>query len=328
MEKYCEHKFLIPPELLRSQGKKSSAALTSARKVSPFCLGCWNDPQIADNLKALRYERPETEDPVSLGFCDLIFYVVKQRGWFRDADGAEDLQNELRFHLLAKRSAIEPVLADLTRTDAEKRAYIRTTLENHLQDTQTASEGKVVAGSESLEEFQVTAEQLKESKGGHIHTHTKDQKQGGNESASDCLTDLTGGDPAGRYDDRSFERLSDRKSEPKKEPTGQELLTAELKKNFSIITDLRGRKDGVQPRPSSLLREMNKQLSAMPTNEREAFSALYLDREGELLERFRTYREAQTLLGLSVQELRTLERLAIGKLKPYLSPAFFKRRAL
>jgi hypothetical protein len=34
------------------------------------------------------------------------------------------------------------------------------------------------------------------------------------------------------------------------------------------------------------------------------------------------------ILGLSVQEVRTLERLAIGKPKPYLSLAFFRRRPL
>jgi hypothetical protein len=66
----------------------------------------------------------------------------------------------------------------------------------------------------------------------------------------------------------------------------------------------------------------------MPTNEREAFSALYLDDTGELLDRLRTYREAEAMLGLSVQEVRTLKRLAIGKLKPYMSSSFFRRRAL
>jgi DNA-directed RNA polymerase sigma subunit (sigma70/sigma32) len=90
---------------------------------------------------------------------------------------------------------------------------------------------------------------------------------------------------------------------------------------FSQIATLTGnRRDGLDTHL-----DLEKALAKIPTNEQQVFEALYLE-NGGLLDRPRTYGEAGFLTGPSTQQVRTLERKAIEKLRPALSPAFFKRR--
>lgn len=72
--------------------------------------------------------------------------------------------------------------------------------------------------------------------------------------------------------------------------------------------------------------DLEKALSKLPDDQQEVFAAIYLE-NGELLNRSRTYDEAMFLTGLSLQQVRTLQRKATGALRPLLAPSFFKRRA-
>jgi hypothetical protein len=95
-------------------------------------------------------------------------------------------------------------------------------------------------------------------------------------------------------------------------------LQAEALSQIATLTG--GRKDGFDTHL-----DLEKALSKLPENQHDVFAAIYLE-NGELLNRPRTYDEATFLTGLTLQELRTLERRATEALRPVLAPSFFKRR--
>jgi len=95
-------------------------------------------------------------------------------------------------------------------------------------------------------------------------------------------------------------------------------LVAEATSQIATLTG--GRKDGLDNRL-----DLERALDKLPENERSVFEAIYLE-NGELLNRSRSYADAEFMTGLSTQNVRTLERKAIEKLRSALSPAFFKRR--
>ena len=137
--------------------------------------------------------------------------------------------------------------------------------------------------------------------------------------------------PTQRYDDLSLDKQStlvapevefqeNGKRKSKRSEEGQlfDSLLADATSQIATLTG--GRKDGFET-----YLDLEKALDKIPDNERQVFEARYLE-NGELLNRPRTYADAEFLTGLSTQNVRTLERKAIEKLRPALSPAFFKRR--
>lgn len=95
-------------------------------------------------------------------------------------------------------------------------------------------------------------------------------------------------------------------------------MAAEASSQIATLTG--GRKDGFET-----YLDLEKALLRLPQDEKSVFEALWLE-NGDLLPRSRTYADVEYMLSLTTQTVRTLERRAIEKLRPALSPAFFKRR--
>jgi DNA-directed RNA polymerase specialized sigma24 family protein len=153
------------------------------------------------------------------------------------------------------------------------------------------------------------------------------------EQARDLLTDLTGGSSSSQQDDFSLDEKdalyedapdtkevakSNRKEEASEARKLFDTMMEEASSQIAALTG--GRKDGFDT-----YLDLERALSKIPNAEQEVFTALYME-NGELLNRPRSYADAEFLTGLSTQSVRTLERKAIEKLRPALGPSFFKRR--
>jgi DNA-directed RNA polymerase specialized sigma24 family protein len=302
---FCLHGYLILPTDL--------TLLKTDSGVSPYCLRCWE--QYAHLLTKCFHERPAIAEPCKYGFCNLIKQIVSQRGFTRDADGQEDKQLELRLRLLEKERVITPALAGKDKAYQEN--YIRRLLKNKLINDQTSSEGQVIQHS------------VKSLSPDGSRT---DRKYLGANDARSFLMDETGGDSAAEQDDRSldekdalaYEATDTEQPKPKKGKKTTEArrlfdaMAAEASSQIATLTG--GRKDGFETRL-----DLEKALLRLPEEEKSVFEALWLE-NGELLPRSRTYADVEYMLSLTTQTVRTLERKAIEKLRPALSPAFFKRR--
>ena len=309
----CSHGYIIPSDLTSLPAKD---LLLSGGLVSPYCLDCWADPRIADLLAARFYQQPNCRDACTYGYCELISQVARRRGFARDSFGRQSKESDLRLRLLEKKSVIEAAIAGKDKLFVDN--YIRRTLKNSLTNDQTSSEGKVIA--ESTTSLSDT---------GGFRTDRKALSQ---LVASNVLADLTGGDSSTSDDDESLDKpgtliapepeLPEVRRRGTKHSDEKHLFDSLLAEASSQIATLTGgRKDGFET-----YLDLEKALSKIPDNERMVFEALYLE-NGELLNRPRTYPEAEFLTGLSTQNVRTLERKAIEKLRPALAPSFFKRRA-
>jgi DNA-directed RNA polymerase specialized sigma24 family protein len=305
--KYCEHKFLMPPEFNRRQ---SAADCVAFGKLSPFCVHCWQ----RQGKEVPEEYRTEIGRPLVYGHCDLITQVARKRGFARDSASREDIEGDLRLHLMEKQKEIEAGIAG--KTEEHVRNYVRRVLQNLLKDTQQKSSAGLVIRN--------TVKSLTPE--GLIPTS---RKQAARERAGELLTDLTGGDAASIQDDYTLDEsdalvVESPDSEPKKSTNGTEariLFDTMVREASSQIATLTGgRKDGFD-----VHLDLQKVLSRLPDDERSVFSWLWLE-NGELLSRARSYPDVQRELNLSLQSVRTLEMKAIQKLKPALGPSFFKRR--
>jgi hypothetical protein len=307
MIRYCPHKFLIPPGIVNTGHLRKTKV-----KVSPFCLNCWIEHE--DLLRSWHYQKPD-DDPIAFGFCDLIAHVVKKHGWCRDDDGAENLQSELRTHLLEKREIIERAFADSTRNDVERRAYIQRLLANRLTDLQSkTSESHVIQNSESLDTGNFG------KKGFRKETYY--------EAGSDYLTEATCGETVGRDDDYSLDdAVHKSRGVSSLDRECKALLSAAISEQYSLISNLEGNKNGHDVAGASNVRQFLTRLARIPENERKVFSARFLDEEGNLLDRFVPRGEVEKLLGLSTQNLRTLERSAQLRMQGFLPRSFHQRVA-
>lgn len=305
--KHCPHYFLIPAELIARQ---SSADYVACGPLSPFCADCWQKQSrpIPDEYKT------EIAKPCVYGFCDLITSVAKKRGFARDAATREDVEADLRLHLMEKQFEIEAGTAGKNSDHA--RNYVLRVLKNFLTDKQAkSSEGIVIRN---------TVKSL--SPEGRVKTN---RKQAAQERAGDMLTDLTGGDSAAIRDDYTLDEKDalfiespDGETETSsRRDDARHLLDTMMKDAASQIATLTGgRRDGFDVRL-----DLQKALSRLPADERSVFEWLWLE-NGDLLTRSRSYPDVQREVSLSLQSVRTLEMRAIQKLKPALGPAFFKRR--
>jgi len=314
--KHCEHKFLIPPEF---SARQSAADCLAFRKVSPFCADCWQK----QSKEVPEEYRAEIGKPWVFGFCDLITSVAQKRGFARDASSREDIEGDLRLHLMEKQAAIERGI----QTDADEqgidprntdliRNHVLRTLKNFLTDKQ----GKSSAG-------QVIRNTVKSlSPEGLVPTS---RKQAARERAGEVLTDLMGGDAASVQDDYTLDEADalsvespdseqDRSAEKSEARVLFDTILHDATSQIATLTG--GRKDGFDVRL-----DLQKALSRLPADERSVFEWLWLE-NGQLLIRSRSYQDVQRELNLSLQSVRTLELRAIQKLKPALRPAFFKRR--
>jgi DNA-directed RNA polymerase specialized sigma24 family protein len=314
--KYCEHNFLIPPEFSRRQ---SAAECVAFGKVSPFCAHCWQK----QGKEVPEEYRAEVGNPYLCGFCDLITQVARKRGFARDAASREDIEGDLRLHLMEKQAAIERGI----KQDADEqginpkdpdlvRNHVLRVLKNFLTDKQgKSSAGKVIRN---------TVKSL--SPEGLVKTS---RKQSAREQAGEWLTDLTGGDAASTQDDYTLDepdalfvespdtapKLSAKKSEAR---VLFDTMVREASSQIATLTG--GRKDGFD-----VHLDLQRALSGLPDDERSVFEWLWFE-NGQLLARARSYADVQRELNLSLQSVRTLEMRAIQKLKPALGPSFFKRR--
>lgn len=305
--KHCPHGFLITPELIDRQ---SSADYADFGPLSPFCADCWQER----SRPLPEQYRSEIAKPCIYGFCDLITSVARKRGFARDAATREDVEADLRLHLMEKQSEIEVGIAGKSSDHA--RNYVLRTLKNFLTDKQAkSSEGKVIRN---------TVKSL--SPEGLVKTS---RKQAAQEWASDMLTDLTGGDSASIRDDYTLDEkdalfVEGPDSEPKRSSKKTEtryLFDAMLREATSQIATLTGgRNDGFDVRL-----DLERAVSRLPADECAVFLWLWME-NGQLLSRPRSYADVQREMSLSLQNVRTLEIKALQKLKPALGPSFFKRR--
>ena len=315
--KYCPHNFLIPSELIASQSPADSIAFGP---VSPFCVDCWHKQPPGDIPE---HCKSEIEKPYIYGFCDLITQVARKRGFARDASSREDIEGDLRLHLMEKQAAVEKGIkndADEQGIEASNHDLIRNhilrTLKNYLTDKQgKSSAGKVIRN---------TVKSL--SPEGLVKTS---RKQAAQERAGDMLTDLTGGDSSATQDDYTLDEADalyvespdSEAKKPTKRTEARFLYDTMLREATTQIATLTGgRKDGFD-----VHLDLQKALSRLPDDERSVFEWLWLE-NGQLLARARSYADVQHESGSSLQTVRTLEMRAIQKLKPALGPSFFKRR--
>ncbi len=309
--KFCNHGFIIPVELiLYAQSRGAKALLSGTAKRSPYCLDCWSSPDTAKVFSQRFYERPAVADPIAFGFCNLMKSVISKRGFFRDAYTKESKMMDLRLRLLQKRSEIEKAIAGQSPELVTN--YIRRVLKNQLTNDQTSSEGKIISNS------------IKSLSGEVART---DRRALAAADAGNQLTELSGGDT--KYDDDNTldekdALVQDASAEetPKKGKSEAralfDTLAAEANSQIAQLTGTR--KNGFD----SML-DLEHALGKLPDSERVVFDALYCE-NGELLGRPRTYSEAEFLTGLTLQNVRTLEKRAIQTLRPVLAPSFFKRR--
>jgi len=308
MNKYCPHKFWIPPGTVRTgQIRKTKV------KISPSCAACWSEHE--DLLRSWHYQKPDREDPVAFGFCDLISYVVRKRGWYRDQDAAENLENELRAHLLEKREVIEQAFSDSNRNDVERRAYVRQLLANRLADLQSkSSESYVARNSESLDTGKFG------KKGFRKETYY--------EAGGDFLTEATGGETVGRDDDYSLDdAVHKSRGVSKLDRECEALLSAAIRDQYSLISNLGGNKNGHDVAGAFDMQQFLKRLDSLPENERRVFEARFLDPERNFLDRWVPRAEVEKLLGLSAQRVRTLETGARLRMQGYLPQSLRQRMA-
>jgi hypothetical protein len=314
--KFCPHFFLISSLDVKNQSSPDYAAFGP---LSNYCSECWTQR----GLDAPEPYKFEVDNPFVYGFCDQISQVARRRGFYRDGDAREDIECDLRAHLIQKQSAIEQGI----RKEADKQGlapgdsklatnYVRKVLQNFLKDRQQRnSEGIVIRN---------TTQSLS-PEGLPVLTRSEEARQ----QAGELLTDLTGGCSASGDDDYSLDEEdvlsvdgpdSKSKRSPKKSENRVLFDTMLQQASSQIATLTGGRKDGFDVRL-----DLQKALSKLPAEESAVFSLLWLE-DGDLLARPRTYPEVQRDLNLTLQNLRTLEMRAIQKLKPALGPAFFRRR--
>ncbi|GEM_PF-6313159 len=305
--KYCPHNFLIPPEF---SARQSAADCVTFGRVSPFCVDCWQK----QGKEAPEEYRGEIGKPLVYGHCDLITQVARKRGFARDSSSREDIEGDLRLHLMEKQAEIQAGIAG--KNAAYVANYVRRALKNFLTDKQgKSSAGKVIRN---------TVKSL--SPEGLVITS---RKQAARERAGELLTDLTGGDAASVQDDYTLDERdalftdgldSEPKTSGKRTEVGRlfDTMTAEAVSQIATLTG--GRKDGFD-----VHLDLQKALAHLPDDERSVFEWLWLE-NGQLLARARSYPDVQRAMNLSLQSVRTLEMKAIQKLKPALGPSFFKNR--
>jgi DNA-directed RNA polymerase specialized sigma24 family protein len=302
--KYCAHKYLIPNTLASRRSRQPAAVLLKdSRNASPFCLQCWNDPEVATVLQTMLFDRPAADDPCTYGFCDLIQSIARKRGFRRDGDQLESVEQDLRLHLIAQKATIEAALAG--KTEEHRRNYIRRVLKNYLTNTQTSSEGIVARNStKSL------------SPDGPKKTPWKHERKS---IAEEALVELES-DSAAQGDDHSLDPQkrtleiddTDAPSGKKKQPTTH--LHGKFYEATSPIATLTGgRKDGFDIRL-----DLQRVLPLLSVDQKRVFTTRYLDENGELLNYPRTYSEVESILDLTPQTIRTLERQAREKLRSAL----------
>jgi DNA-directed RNA polymerase specialized sigma24 family protein len=314
--KHCEHKFLIPPDF---SVRQSAADCVAFGKVSPFCIDCWQR-----QCKEVPEEyRAEIGKPWALGFCDLIASVARKRGYARDSSSREDIEGDLRLHLMEKQAAIERGIkqdADEQGIDPKNPDLIRNHVLRALKNFLTDKQGKSSAGKV----IRNTVKSL--SPEGLVITS---RKQAARERAGDLLTDLTGGDSSSTQDDYTLDEKdalftegpdSGLKSGGKRSEARVLFDTMLHDASSQIATLTGGRKDGFDVRL-----DLKKALTRLPDDERSVFEWLWLE-NGQLLTRARSYADVQRELNLSLQGVRTLEMKAVQKLKPALGPSFYKHR--
>jgi len=306
----CLHGFIIDPtepELLKVD-------------VSKYCLRCWD--RHATFLASLHCAKPEVEEPCKYGFCDLIKKAVRKRGWYRDGDGQESKYLDMRVRLLEKETVITEAI------DGKDKAYIDNyiwrVLKNRLTNDQTSSEGLVIQKSVksiSPDGSPTDRKQLATSDGDEPLDSGESLRQKDEKFREECLRQS--GQMMDEFHEWRDEPTSPRPSKRGKKPSEAKKLFDSLVADASsrIATLTGGRKDGFET-----YLDLEKALSNISDAERSVFEALWLE-NGELLPRSRTYADVEYMLGLSTQNVRTLERLAIQKLKPALRPSFFKRRS-
>lgn len=258
------------------------------------------------------FEKPTCDEPCLYGFCDIINQVVRKRAWARDFFARDAKESDLRTRLIEKRAVIEKAIAGKDKAFAEN--YVRRVLKNKLINEQTRGEGRIISNSTiSLSD----------------DTFRTDRKALSRMNAGNELTDVTGGDSAARDDDFSLDAKGTLVAPETDSPgfgkgnrhEAQHLfdkMQAEALATISTLTG--GRKDGFDTRL-----DLEKALRKLPEDEQNVFAARFLE-NGVLLNRPRSRADAEFMTGFSTQNLRTLERKAIEKLRPALSPAFFKRR--
>lgn len=144
------------------------------------------------------------------------------------------------------------------------------------------------------------------------------------------MTEATGGDVSSADDDFTLDEkdtlvAEGPGTEPKKsgKRTEERVLFDTLLQEAStqIATLTGGRKDGFD-----VHLDLHKALAKLPDDQRSVFVMRWLEENGQLLSRPRTYPEVQQSLNLSLQTVRTLEFKALQTLKPALGPSFFKQR--
>jgi len=289
----CPHSYLIDP----------TETVLRDKFISKYCLACWDAH--ADLLLSLRCERPEKDEPCKYGFCDILMKAVRKRGFTRDADASESKMLDLRLQLIEHEQAIMRRIAG--KSAKEISAVVWKVCKNKLQNDQTRGEGRIIQNSTISLSLDGTR---------------TDSKYLARLDAANNLTEMTGGDSASANDDRSLDERSEAFKPAKDKGSEARVLFDSLMAQASsqIATLTGGRQDGFDT-----YLDLNRALTKLPEDQQSVFTALWMDNE-KLMNRSRSYPEVESLTGLSLQNVRTLERRAIDNLKPMLGPSFFRRR--
>jgi hypothetical protein len=304
----CLHGFIIDPtepDLLRVD-------------VSKYCLRCWD--RHASLLTSLHCHKPDVDEPCKYGFCDLIKKAVRKRGWYRDKDGQESKYLDLRIRLLEKEAVITEKIKGRDKAYIDN--YIWRVLKNRLTNDQTSSEGLVIQKSVksiSPDGSPTDREQPATNDGDERLDSDESLRQKDEKFRDECVRQSGEMmEEFHKWRDSASTRPRKRGKTPSEAKELFDSLMADASSQIATLTG--GRKDGFET-----YLDLEKALSTISDAERSVFEALWLE-NGELLARSRTYSDVEYMLGLTNQNVRTLEHRAIQKLKPALGPSFFKRR--
>lgn len=334
---FCAHGFLIPG--------KPQPWLAAELKASPFCLKCWDEHGAA--FIAHGYARIEREDPLQYGFFDVIHAVLRAHAWYRNQERYEDLESELRVHLLAKREEIERTIHE---QPDNARPYVRRVLANKLTDLQRGlaerAEQKTVSYDDAAAVVEGSDRPIHEDESGIA---AKIVNAVAAVSCEDTAVERQGNDPAdlGEIEDKiaaelikteelAVTRQASSPTTPKARADERaRLLRGAIQEQAHRIDALQALTQEEERREINVAhRDLMAAIDRLPSDEQNVIRLRFFDGGGVLLGRPRSRRDILLELhrngnrsGWSEWDLRRLEQQAVLRLRSQVRlPAVFKNR--
>jgi hypothetical protein len=337
---YCEHGFQVPglPE----------PWVKLPLKASRFCLRCWDEHGAVFVEKG--FTHIGTEDACQYGFLDLIHYVLKERGYWRDQDRWEFLEMELRLHLVAKRALIENAIAN---SPDSIRAYVRVALNNAIFDIQKSPDDTLERFSDAIpDECDVTGAQgrnadsnpedpneyeafISDVAASHAQSEDEDIEKPRNDVARELLSSQYGdvrfngaGIAINRVNNPSDPPWTIRKSKKQRKRENAALVAHEIARQSHRMDAL------TTVIAKETYNDARKAIARLPEDEQKVIRLRFMDgddfRDGRPRSRSEVIRELRNNNGhgpvWSEWDLRRLESQAMLRLQGTRLPASFKKR--